>query len=51
MQVEYRIGLVKRIGEAAVRELEKSKDRLRVYQWSDEELAEIKKKYSDKLKE
>jgi len=50
MQVEYRIGLVKRIGEAAVIELEKSKDRLRVYQWSDEELAEIKKKYSDKLK-
>ena len=50
MQAEYRIGLVKRIGEAAVLELESIKDRLRVYQWSDTELAEIKKKYTTKLK-
>ena len=51
MQVEYRIGLVKRIGLQVVLELESIKDGLRVYQWSDEELTEIKKKYSDKLKE
>ena len=51
MQAEYRIGLVERIGEAVVLELESIKDGLRVYQWSDTELAEIKKKYSDKLKE
>jgi len=51
MQVEYRIGLVERIGDAAVLELENIKDGLRIYQWNDEELSEIKKKYSNKLKE
>ena len=51
MQAEYRIGLVKRIGEAAVLELESIKDALRVYKWSDDELSEIKKKYTAKLKE
>jgi hypothetical protein len=51
MQAEYRIGLVKRIGEAAVLELESIKDALRVYKWSDDELSKIKKKYTAKLKE
>lgn len=50
MQAEYRIGLVKRIGEEAVLELESVKDALRVYTWNDNELSDIKKKYSDKLK-
>ena len=50
MQAEYRIGLVERIGEEAVLRLEASKDELRVYKWTDEELAEIEKKSKKMLK-
>lgn len=41
----YRIGLVKKIGEERVKWLEENKDRLRVYSWEKDELIEIKKKY------
>jgi hypothetical protein len=47
----YRIGLVKKIGEERVRWLEENKDRLRTYQFSKDELIEIKKKYLLKVKE
>jgi hypothetical protein len=47
----YRIGLVKRIGEARVKWLEENKDRLRTYSYEKEELIEIKKKYIYKIKE
>lgn len=45
-QAMYRIGLVKRIGEQAVKELETEAITNRVYKWSREELEEIIKKYS-----
>lgn len=51
MQVEYRMGLVDRIGKDAVNLLEASKDSLRVYRWTDEELEEIKKKYTQLLRD
>lgn len=41
----YRIGLVNRIGEQAVKELENEAITNRVYKWSREELEEIIKKY------
>lgn len=47
----YRIGLVKRIGEDAVIEIENIRDSLRVYEWSDEELKKIKDKYQKLLNE
>jgi hypothetical protein len=47
----YRIGLVKKIGEERVRWLEENKDRLRTVKFSKEELIEIKKKYLLKVKE
>jgi hypothetical protein len=47
----YRIGLVKKIGEERVRWLEENKDRLRTYQFSKDELIEIKKVYLLKVKE
>jgi hypothetical protein len=47
----YRIGLVKRIGEDRVNWLEENKDRLRTLKFSKEELIEIKKKYLLKIKE
>lgn len=50
MQVEYRIGLVDRIGEDAVNTLEASKDNLRVYRWEDTELSELKEKYKKLVK-
>ena len=46
----YRIGLVKRIGEARVRWLEGNKDRLRVYKYTKEQLLEIKEEYKNRLK-
>lgn len=49
MQVEYRMELIKRIGEQRVLTLEAASDSLRTYQWSDEELNEIKKKYKSLL--
>ena len=51
MQAEYRIGLVERIGEERVKALETKKDALRSYTWSDYELANIKQKYTDLIKE
>ena len=50
MQVEYRIGLIERIGEPAVRTLEMLKDDLRVYRWEDGELIRLKEKYKKLLK-
>ena len=47
MQIEYRIGLVERIGEDKVKSLEVKKDALRVYRWSDYELGQLKKKYAE----
>lgn len=44
-ELNYRIGLIKRIGEAAVLRLESIKDSMKSYKWSDDELNEIKKKY------
>jgi hypothetical protein len=42
----YRMGLIKRIGEKAVLELERDAMENRVKKWTREELAEIIKKYS-----
>jgi hypothetical protein len=50
-EANYRIGLIKKIGEERVRWLEENKDRLREYKYTREELIEIKKKYQKKLKE
>jgi hypothetical protein len=50
-EANYRIGLVKKIGEARVKWLEENKDRLRTYSYEKEELIEIKKKYIKKIKE
>lgn len=50
-KINYRIGLVKKIGEENVKWLEENKDRLRNYKYSKSELIEIKKKYQQKLKE
>lgn len=50
MQAEYREGLIKRIGQDAVNTLESTKDDLRVYRWTDEELEEIKKTSKKMLK-
>jgi len=50
-EANYRIGLVKKIGEERVKWLEENKDRLRTYSYSKDELIEIKRKYQQKLKE
>jgi hypothetical protein len=47
----YRIGLVKKIGEERVKWLEENKDRLRTYKYTKEQLIEIKKEYQQRLKE
>jgi len=44
-ELNYRIGLIKKIGEEAVKELEELAQKTMRYKWSDEELIEIKKKY------
>lgn len=49
-EIEYRIGLVERIGEDRVKQLEESRHTLRVYKWSDEELDWIKTKSKSFLK-
>lgn len=49
-KANYRIGLVKKIGEEKVRWLEDNKDRLRNYKYTKDELLEIKKKYQLKIK-
>jgi hypothetical protein len=50
-EANYRIGLIKKIGEERVKWLEENKDRLRSYSWTKEELIEIKNTYKQKLKE
>lgn len=50
-KLNYRIGLIKKIGEEKVKWLEENKDRLRNYSYSKEELIEIKFKYKQKIKE
>lgn len=46
----YRIGLVKKIGEEKVKWLEENKDRLKNKKWTREELIEITKVYKLKIK-
>lgn len=46
----YRVGLVKKIGEDNVRWLEENKDRLRNHKYTKSELLEIKEKYKALLK-
>lgn len=49
--INYRIGLIQRIGEEKVKWLEENKDRLRVYKYTKQELTEIKNYYKQKNKE
>jgi len=49
-KANYRIGLVKKIGEENVLWLESNKDRLRSYKFTKSELEEIKNKYKKLLK-
>lgn len=44
-EANYRTGLVKKIGESEVLELERLAEETKRYKWSDEELNEIKRKY------
>lgn len=50
-EINYRIGLVQRIGEDRVRWLEENKDRLRVYKYTKQELIDIKNKYTEQIKQ
>ncbi len=50
-ELNYREGLIKRIGEAKVLELEASKDRLRVYKYTKDQLVNIREKYKQKIKQ
>ena len=47
----YRIGLIKKYGEEAVKELESISDKNREYKFERDEIKQIKKKYQLKLKE
>lgn len=47
----YRIGLVKRIGEERVKWLEENKDRLRNYKYTRQELIDIAEAYKQKIKQ
>lgn len=49
--INYRIGLIQRIGEEKVKWLEENKDRLRVYKYTKQELTEIKNYYKQLTKE
>lgn len=49
-EINYRIGLIQRIGEDRVRWLEENKDRLRVYKYTKQELIDIKNNYKQKIK-
>lgn len=44
-EINYRIGLIDRIGEAKVKELERVKDQKRQHKYTDEFLSDIKQKY------
>lgn len=48
--INYRIGLIKRIGEVRVVSLEENKDRLRTYKYTKDELLQIKSKYKQLIK-
>jgi len=50
-EANYRVGLVKKIGEERVRWLEENKDRLRTYKYTKEQLVNIKEDYKQRLKE
>lgn len=50
-KANYRIGLVKKIGEENVRWLEENKDRLRNYKYTKDQLIEIKEEYKLKIKQ
>lgn len=50
-KVNYRIGLINRIGEERVKWLEENKDRLKSYKYTKDELTDIKNKYLQLLKE
>ena len=47
----YRLGLIKKYGEKAVKELEESANYLRSYKFTREEIKQIKSKYQKRLKE
>lgn len=49
--IGYRIGLVKKIGEEKVKELELSADEKRIYKYDKFELLQIKKHYQSKIKQ
>ena len=49
--INYRIGLVERIGEDKVKWLEENKDRLRIYKYTKEELLKIKVTFLLKIKQ
>lgn len=49
--IQYRIGLVKKIGEEAVNDLEVLANQTRQYKFTREELAEITTKYKKKIKD
>lgn len=49
-EANYRIGLVKKIGEERVKWLEENKDRLRNYKYTKDQLIEIKKHYKEEIK-
>lgn len=49
--INYRIGLIARIGEEKVKWLEENKDRLRIYKYTKQQLIEIKNYYKLKNKE
>lgn len=50
-ELEYRIGLIKRIGADRVEELERRRNQLRLYKYSDEELKALTLKFKAKKKE
>lgn len=50
-EANYRIGLLKKIGEERVKWLEENKDRLRTYIYTKEQYIEIKNTYIRKIKE
>ena len=50
-EANYRIGLVKKYGEEAVKKLEEQANKLRQYKYTREELKEIKTKYQKLLKQ
>lgn len=50
-EANYRIGLIKKIGEDRVKWLEENKDKLRTYEYTREEYLKIKSLYKEKVKE